>query len=206
MIRVRPSAPQARSARPINGTQWFGRPFSFPSPRVFPTNGFFFHRRHFFFFGSAFPSFCGFSGGFGSCFSQPFFGPQFFSPCFSSSFFPFFPFVGGISPIDAGVSGGELPPNELSPTGGTETGDSFEVLSSSPVEPAAPAKLAVLALKDGWTYEVSDYWVENGQLRYVTSYGGENGVPLDAIDFEQTAQQSWGRGVEFVLRPKPKSR
>jgi len=217
VIRVQRSATQALSTQPISGTQWFGRPFSLPPPLVFPANGFLFpgqdifffdrfHHHHFFFSGAfGFPSFCGF-GGFGPCFFQPFFGPRFFSPFFFPSFFPFLPFDGGVRVIDAGVSGGEGPPNEPSPTEATEAGDSLEALPSSPAQPAAPAKLAVLVLKDGWTYEVTDYWVENGQLRYVTSYGGENAVPLEAIDFDQTAQQNWERGVEFVLRPKPKAR
>jgi len=182
-----------RGVRPANGTQWFGRPFSFPSTFVFHPNGFFFDRHNGFFFGGpfffggafGFSPFCGFCGGFQPCFFQPFFGSPFF-------FSPFFPFLGGIDST-----------GEVTPAGATAGGGFLDVLPGSPADPAV---LPVLALKNGWTYEVTDYWVANGQLHYVTSYGGENAVPFDAIDFDRTTQQNSERGVTFTLRPKAKPR
>ena len=77
-----------------------------------------------------------------------------------------------------------------------------------PAEPEqkAPPPLTLLQLKDGSMYALTVYWVEGGRLHYITSYGGENAVPLDGIDFDKTVQLNWERGVEFVLRPRPSAR
>jgi quercetin dioxygenase-like cupin family protein len=63
--------------------------------------------------------------------------------------------------------------------------------------------LTLLVFKDNSISAVTDYWLEEGQLHYTTSYGGEAAVPLDRIDLEMTAQLNWERGTNFVLRPKP---
>jgi hypothetical protein len=55
-------------------------------------------------------------------------------------------------------------------------------------------------------YALTDYWLADGSLHYVTSYGGENALPMERIDLDRTVQLNWERGVEFVLRPKPASR
>jgi hypothetical protein len=70
--------------------------------------------------------------------------------------------------------------------------------------PARP--MTLLQLKNGWMYGLTDYWIEDGRLHYLTTYGGENSVPLEEIDFDKTVQLNAERGVEFVLRPKPQSR
>jgi hypothetical protein len=55
-------------------------------------------------------------------------------------------------------------------------------------------------------YALVDYWVEDGQLHYTTTYGGQGSVGLDRIDLEKTVQLNAGRGVQFVLHPKTPSR
>jgi hypothetical protein len=62
--------------------------------------------------------------------------------------------------------------------------------------------VTLLQLRDGWMYGLVDYWVEDGQLHYKTTYGGQNSVELDRIDLEETVQLNADRGVQFVLRPK----
>ena len=57
--------------------------------------------------------------------------------------------------------------------------------------------MPVIWLKDGYSYELTAYWVQDGQLYYRTSYGGENNVPLDRIDFERTAEDNSQRGAQF---------
>ncbi len=57
-------------------------------------------------------------------------------------------------------------------------------------------------LKGGYSYELADYWVQNGQLHYRTSYGGENSVPLDRIDLERTDEDNAQRGTQFKLNPE----
>jgi hypothetical protein len=63
--------------------------------------------------------------------------------------------------------------------------------------------IAVLYLKDGSSYAVTDYWLENGKLHYVASYGGENAIDEGALDLQKTVNENAGRGMTFTLRPGP---
>lgn len=62
--------------------------------------------------------------------------------------------------------------------------------------------VTLLQLVDGPMYGLTDYWIEGDQLHYITTYGGQNAVPILRIDFEKTAKLNADQGVEFVLRPK----
>jgi hypothetical protein len=62
---------------------------------------------------------------------------------------------------------------------------------------------AVIYLQDGSSYEVTDYWVGDNRLHYVTSYGGENSVALSHIDVQRTVDANAARGVDFTLHPAP---
>lgn len=77
------------------------------------------------------------------------------------------------------------------------------VRPSLPGEPPPMPRLTLLVFKDHSIYAVTDYWLEAGQLRYLTSYGARNAVPFEQIDLEMTVQLNWERNVPFVLRPKP---
>jgi len=66
-------------------------------------------------------------------------------------------------------------------------------------------QVTLLQLVDGPMYGLTDYWIEGDQLHYVTTYGGQNSVPIERIDFAKTAELNADQGVEFVLRPKSKS-
>ena len=59
--------------------------------------------------------------------------------------------------------------------------------------------MPVIWLKDGYSYELADYWVQDGQFHYRTSYGGENSVPLDRIDLARTGEDNSQRGANFKL-------
>ena len=61
----------------------------------------------------------------------------------------------------------------------------------------------VLFLKDGTVYAITDYWVADGKLHYVTNYGGENSIDLDTIDMQRTVDVNARRGVSITLRPAP---
>jgi len=41
--------------------------------------------------------------------------------------------------------------------------------------------------------------VKDGELHYTTTYGGQNSLPSERIDFEKTVQLNEGRDVPFVL-------
>jgi hypothetical protein len=65
----------------------------------------------------------------------------------------------------------------------------------------APGPLTVIYFKDGSSYGVRDYWLDAGQLHYVTSYGGENSVDADRVDLQRTVDENAKNGIDFTLRP-----
>lgn len=75
--------------------------------------------------------------------------------------------------------------------------------SNSNIETAAPE--TVIYLKDGSSFAVKDYWVADGKLHYITSYGGENAVDLDQFDVERTTNENAKQGITITLRPAPES-
>ena len=78
-------------------------------------------------------------------------------------------------------------------------------LQASTEEPDAAAPLpsdvgqpvVLLQLLDGPMYGLKHYWLEGTELHYVTTYGGENSVPLVRIDFAKTIQLNAERGIRF---------
>jgi hypothetical protein len=73
------------------------------------------------------------------------------------------------------------------------------------VGPIGKRVVAVLYLKDGSSYAVTDYWLENGKLHYVASYGGENAIDETALDLQKTVNENAAQGLTFTLRPAPES-
>jgi hypothetical protein len=61
----------------------------------------------------------------------------------------------------------------------------------------------VLFLKDGTVYAITDYWIADNKLHYVTNYGGENSIPLDQLDMQRTVDANAKRGINITLRPTP---
>lgn len=80
-------------------------------------------------------------------------------------------------------------------------------LATSAEEPGAAVPLpsnaekpvALLQLVDGSMYGLTRYWLEGTTLHYVTTYGGENSVPLERVDFAKTLQLNAERGTPFDL-------
>ena len=68
---------------------------------------------------------------------------------------------------------------------------------------AASMPETVIYLQDGTSYQVTDYWLSDNKLHYVTNYGGENSVSLGQIDVQRTVDANAGRGVNFTLHPAP---
>jgi hypothetical protein len=94
------------------------------------------------------------------------------------------------------------------------TGD--EAAADAPDDPAATdasadastdakPQVTLLQLKDGSMYGLTSYWVEGGELHYVTNYGGANAIPLDRIDLAKTVQLNASSGQAFILEEKPAS-
>jgi len=63
----------------------------------------------------------------------------------------------------------------------------------------------VLFLKDGTVYAITDYWVADNKLHYVTNYGGENTIEMDQIDMQRTVDVNAKRGVPITLKPAPEA-
>jgi hypothetical protein len=61
----------------------------------------------------------------------------------------------------------------------------------------------VLYLKDGTVYLISDYWLADNQIHYVTSDGAEHRIDLDQVDLQKSVDVNAKRGVTFTLRPAP---
>jgi hypothetical protein len=84
--------------------------------------------------------------------------------------------------------------------------ENWEELNLEEVAPRrrAPANTAVtlIALKDETLFPVTDYWLEDGLVFYVTSAGRQGSIPLRALDWETSARLNAERGVEFVLRSR----
>lgn len=71
------------------------------------------------------------------------------------------------------------------------------------IPPPLPSPLILLVFKDHSIYAVTDYWLENGQVYYVTSQGDQYSVPVEQIDFDMTLQLNQERGVPFLLERRP---
>jgi hypothetical protein len=156
-----------------------------------------------------FPPQAGF--GFGGCASFGFPRHLFFFNddfnCFAGGFFfdPFF--IGRFSASFIGSSS-FLPFNDQMPSNATGLSESRGGTQNPATNNAAPVNKAkseqpvtLLQLRDGSMYGLVAYWVEDGQLHYTTTYGGQNSLELDRIDLEKTVQLNAERGIQFVLHP-----
>jgi hypothetical protein len=156
-----------------------------------------------------------------------FFGPgfgcdPFFTPSFGcGSFFPFG--FGGFGYLGFGggygYDGGYYaPPNfDINAPNVGDEGTSQEPAPSEwqnpPAENSSPDNSAaenaapdtVIYLQDGTSFAVKDYWVADGKLHYVASYGGENAVDLSQLDLQRTTDENAARGISITLRPAPES-
>jgi hypothetical protein len=191
--------------RPINDFPFGDRFLFFPPGPGFGFGGcadFGFPRHRF----SFHDDFNCFAGGF---FFDPFFIAEFSGPFFGSpAFLPFNNQRLDYVPDDSTAA----PPPEASPgqpSGSadlTESGGSTQNAATNNAAPVDKAKseqpVTLLQLRDGSMYGLVYYWVEEGQLHYTTTYGGQDSLGLDRIDLEKTVQLNAERGIQFVLRPK----
>lgn len=122
----------------------------------------------------------GFGLGFDSC--SPFWGWNFACGAYGydDSFYAYPPALGYDGPAE--------PDYIPVPSDNNTTGDEDE---------------AVLYLKNGTIYLISDYWLANNQIHYVTGNGAEHTIDLDQVDLQQTVDVNAKRGVNFTLRAAP---
>ena len=192
-----------------------------------------FNLHHSFFFGGFrffTPSNCFFNGFSEFCFFEPvqpvFFSPFGFSPFIGTpGFAPFLSRMefGSMSSFGFGDNFNFLEvmrqgiPASV-PTEGTVGANTFEpvrensqsdtgakgaVREENPSNVEAGKPPVLLVLKNGTNHEVTDYWLAEGYLEYITRDGARSQVPLDALDVQKTVDENSQRGVAFVLRSAP---
>jgi hypothetical protein len=66
-------------------------------------------------------------------------------------------------------------------------------------EAAANAETAIV-LKGGMQFYVTDYWIADDQLVYLTDNGAHGSVPVDDLDLGQTVDLNWQNCISFTLR------
>jgi hypothetical protein len=67
---------------------------------------------------------------------------------------------------------------------------------------ASATPLTVIALKGGAACLARQYWVQNGQLHWVSADGDEKLLPLDKIDLTETVRVNQERNIDFLLQSR----
>jgi hypothetical protein len=61
----------------------------------------------------------------------------------------------------------------------------------------------LLILKNGTEQVVTDYWVADGYIEYVSRDGSRSHIPIEALDLQATVTENSYRGLSFSLRSVP---
>jgi len=146
----------------------------------------------------------------------------FFEPllpfCFYSGFDFFdFGFSFGGDSTDFGEVSEELPQPEM--FGNAPAVDAFDdtaepghgsTLTNSGIRATVLAEdrnlgkdVFVLVLENGTSLAVSNYWVADGYVEYISTDGTRSHIPLEAFDLQTTLLRNAPRGLTFVLRSSP---
>jgi hypothetical protein len=135
-----------------------------------------------------------------TCFGTPFYGVQFYPPGFLAPELAYEPWLEGLAtsgPQQDSVADDTLLAEDL--------GAIADIAATESAKSNPDQQITMLVLQEGISFAVTDYWVENGKLGYVTTYGRQNIIELDQVDLDQTVKLNSLRGVPFVLRAKPAS-
>ena len=65
-----------------------------------------------------------------------------------------------------------------------------------------PGQLTLIALKEGTTYGVTDYWIENGRVSYTFGNGARGTFDFGEVDWLKTIQLNAERGTMITLRTR----
>ena len=189
-------------------------PKSFPVlfPARFAGNSFFFssqfrhHPRFFFGCFRRFPtSGCFFNGLTQICFFEPALSLVSFSAAFDS-FPPGFGFGGNSLGIVDDLN--SLTSMEPGIAASLPTASPLDTDISAPADDYSPTDAVgkgffLLVLKNGSKHSVTDYWLADGYLEYVSLDSTRSQVPLEALDLQKTVVANSRRGLPFVLRSAP---
>lgn len=89
-----------------------------------------------------------------------------------------------------------------------ETQPNYGPFVHEPPAGSSQRDLVELILEDGTVYDVTDYWLEGGELHFTTPNADNNGtteqvIDLDQLDMQKTVDINTQRGFRFVLRNAP---
>jgi hypothetical protein len=140
--------------------------------------------------------------------------------CFFEPAWPLFWFSAGLGwfPLDGG-GGGDYG-DTLDQTGSSDMSTTAPPVDSEPEQPSHVSnsstisvrpirgldldpRFFLLILKNGAERVVTDYWLSDGYIEYVSSDGSRSHIPVDAMDLEETVRNNTARGLNFVLRSAP---
>jgi hypothetical protein len=85
-------------------------------------------------------------------------------------------------------------------SGGTAVQEQAKFVGVDFADYPSVQQLTLLILKGGSAYLARDYWLEAGQLHFLTPDGEHKPLPLTRLDLEETVRLNRERNVEFVLR------
>lgn len=138
----------------------------------------------------------------GLCDSVRFSWHNFLSPgdfdCFGGNFF-FDPFLFGTDFWSDSLDNSGALPEPPDSSGEAAAPSPGDATSAAPSVLKVKQPIALLQLLDGSMYGLTRYWIEGTSLHYVTNYGGENSVPLDRVDFANTARLNAAQGTSLDL-------
>ena len=145
--------------------------------------------------------------------------------CFFEPILPLLSFAGYFDPFDFGFGEDSLdlgndndlnsqapgqaemsaiPPAPNSPDDDTAEGNSSALPASTATgQQSLDNGVFLLVLKNGTSRAVTDYWVADGYLEYISPDGSRSHFPLEALDLQNTVTQNAPRGLPFVLRFAP---
>jgi hypothetical protein len=195
-------------SRPLSPPRLVGQ-VSFVSSLVRPHRGFFFNR-----FSCFSSSGCFFNGVTQVCFFEPFLPLL----SFSGDFDPFYHGFGfGGESLDLGEDLTSRSPSQLemsaipaaaNPSDNDRAEGNFSLrpgakLGAATKDRATDKGIFLLVLNNGTSQAVTDYWVADGYLAYISPDGTRSHIPLEALDLQNTVIQNAPRGLPFVLRSAP---
>jgi len=77
-----------------------------------------------------------------------------------------------------------------------------EPVLQTAAQPTSETPMTVIALKEGTACLARQYWVEGGQMHWISDDSVERVLPLEKIDLYETTRLSRERNVDFVLQSK----
>jgi hypothetical protein len=90
-------------------------------------------------------------------------------------------------------------PSYSTPDSGTNSPSTNVVVDNS----VSTAPALRLFLKNGATFDVTDYWFADNKLNYIMTDGSEFGIEMDQLDLQRTVNENAKHGVQFKLKSGP---